>query len=188
VPLGKESSTNNTSTTTSLPSTFCRALGKVFAECHSVLGKEKPPSRRLISETAPLSSVLGDTRQRDYLFAECPPAYTRQRGHQRGPLSVSLPSALGGTQQSLLLCRVPWSQHSAKKLYRCPSFSVECYDTDTRQRTSLLSVTLGKVTSTYIFNLFFLFHPNKQKISHIHHRYHIIIIDITYTLHISQTP
>jgi hypothetical protein len=61
------------------------ALGKVFAECNTlqrelgeqyignnffaeyfllgtrVLGKEKPPSRRLVTETAPLPSVLGDT-------------------------------------------------------------------------------------------------------------------------------
>jgi hypothetical protein len=30
--------------------------------CHSVLGKEKPLSRRLVTETAPLTSILGDTR------------------------------------------------------------------------------------------------------------------------------
>jgi hypothetical protein len=67
VTLGKESSANSTSATFSLPSTFYRALGKDFAECHSVLGKENLPSRRLVTETMPLSSVLGDTRQRDYL-------------------------------------------------------------------------------------------------------------------------
>jgi hypothetical protein len=120
VALGKESSVNSTSATAFLPSTFYRALGKDFAECHSVLGKENPPSRRLVTETAPLPSVLGDTWQRDYLFAKCPPAYTRQRGHQLGPLSVSLPSALGGTRQILLLYRVPGPQHSTKRLYQCP--------------------------------------------------------------------
>jgi hypothetical protein len=49
-------------------------------------------------------------------------------------------------------------------------FFVECYGPDTRQSTSLPSVTLGKMTSTHLFYLFFLFYPNKQKI---HHRYHI---------------
>jgi hypothetical protein len=71
---------------------LCRvleALGKVFAECDTLqreLGeqyisnnffaeyflsgtrvprKEKSPSRRLVTETVPLPSVLGDTRQRD---------------------------------------------------------------------------------------------------------------------------
>jgi hypothetical protein len=60
--LGKEISANSTSATASLPSTFYQELGKVFAECHSILGKEKSPSRRLVTETAPLPSVLGDTR------------------------------------------------------------------------------------------------------------------------------
>jgi hypothetical protein len=41
VTLGKEPSANCTSATVSLPSTFCRALGKDFAECHLELGKEK---------------------------------------------------------------------------------------------------------------------------------------------------
>jgi hypothetical protein len=41
VTLGKESSMNCTSATASLLSTFYRALDKDFAECYSVLGKEK---------------------------------------------------------------------------------------------------------------------------------------------------
>jgi hypothetical protein len=61
-------------------------------------------------------------------------------------------------------------------VYRC-SFFAECYVHDTRQSTSLPTVTLGKVTIIPLFYLFLLFHPNKQKI------YHIIII---YTSHISQ--
>jgi hypothetical protein len=67
---------------------------------------------------------------------------------------------------------------------RC-SFFVECYDPDTRQRGSLLSVTLGKVTGIHLFYLFLLFHPNKQKISqisHNHHRYHIYITYLTNTI------
>jgi hypothetical protein len=179
VTLGKESSANNTSAMASLPSTFYRALGKDFAECHSVLDKEKRSSRRRVTETAPLQSVLGDTRQRSYLFVECLPARTQQRVHQRGPLSGSLPSALGDTRQNLFICRVSRPQHSAKKLYWCPSVA---------SLSSAMALTLGKVTSIHLFYLFFIFHTNKQKISHIHHKYHIIITDITYTSHISQRP
>jgi hypothetical protein len=58
-------------------------------------------------------------------------------------------------------------------------FFVECYGLDTRQRTSLSSVTLGKLTSRHLFYLFFIFHPNKQKISHIHHIYHIFTSQIS---------
>jgi hypothetical protein len=46
VVLGKEGSANSTSARASLLSTFYRALGKDFAECQLVLGKEKQPSRR----------------------------------------------------------------------------------------------------------------------------------------------
>jgi hypothetical protein len=67
VTLGKESSTNCTSATASLPSTFYRALGKAFAECRSVLDKEKSSSRRLVTETAPLPSVMCDSQQRVFL-------------------------------------------------------------------------------------------------------------------------
>jgi hypothetical protein len=84
---------------------------------------------------------------------------------------------------SLPSVRVTALGKEALPVPRC-SFSAEFYDTDTRQRGSLSSVTLGKVPSIHLFYLFFLFHPNKQKISHIHHRYHIIITDIAY--HISH--
>jgi hypothetical protein len=178
VTLGKESSANSTSATASLSSTFYRAVDKYFTKCHSVLEKEKPSSRRLVTETTPLPSVLGDTRQK-ITFTECPPTCTWQRVHQRGPLSVLLSSALRDTRQSLLLCRVPGPQHSAKNLYRCPGIP---------SLPSAMALTLGKVTSIHLFNLVLLFHPNKQNISHIHHIYHTINTDITYTSHISQTP
>jgi hypothetical protein len=106
VTLDKEISANSTSATTSLSSTFYQALDKVFAECHSVLGKEKWPSRRLVTETATLLSVLGDTRQRNYLCRVSNSPHS-QRVYQRDPLSASLLSAFGGTRQSLLLCRMP---------------------------------------------------------------------------------
>jgi hypothetical protein len=55
---------NCTSATASLPSIFYWALGKDFVERHKVLDKEKSLSRQLVTETEPLLSVLGDTRQR----------------------------------------------------------------------------------------------------------------------------
>jgi hypothetical protein len=133
-----------------------------------------------VMETASLPSVLGDTRQRSYLcrvtvvqystknpsagshvrfFAECFIRHSTKR--------VFLPSARATTLDKEPL-PVPRSW-----------FFVECYSPDTRQSTFLPSVTLDKVTSTHLFYLFFLFHPNKQKI---YHRYHIytsqIITDI----------
>jgi hypothetical protein len=62
-------------------------------------------------------------------------------------------------------------------------FFAECYDPDTRQSTSLPSVTLGKVTSTHLFYLFFLFYPNKQKIFHRYHIYTSQIITDIYSQH-----
>jgi hypothetical protein len=98
--------------------------------------------------------------------------YTQQRVYQRGPLSASLPSALGGTRQSFLICRVSGATTLGKEalsVHMC-SFSAECYGPDTRQSTSLPSVTLGKVTSIHLFNLFLLFHP-KNKRYHIYNTY-----------------
>jgi hypothetical protein len=57
VTLGKKSSTNCISATTSLSSTFYWALGEDFAECHLVLGKRK------VVITTPGNGV--------YAFAEC---------------------------------------------------------------------------------------------------------------------
>jgi hypothetical protein len=100
VTLGKERSVNCTSATASLPSTFCRALGKDFAECHLALGKEKSPSRRQVTVTDPLPSAYGDTWQRLVQWTPQPVPVpralvgTRQRTLQWAPLPVSLPSAL----------------------------------------------------------------------------------------------
>jgi hypothetical protein len=63
---------------------------------------------------------------------------------------------------------------------RC-AFFPECYNLDTRQSTSLSSVTLGKVTRIPLLYLFLLFHTNKQKI------YHIIIAYTSQNHHIHQT-
>jgi hypothetical protein len=92
---------------------------------------------------------------------------TRQRYHQWTSLSVPLLTALGGTRQSLLLCRVPRPHHSTKRLYRCPGVP---------SLSSASTLTLGKVPlcrdQNTPFLVVFLFHPSKQRI------YHIIITDI----------
>jgi hypothetical protein len=155
VALGKEGSAHIASAKPSLPSTFSRALDKKY------LAKKSRRHGTGVTEMASLSSVLGDTRQKSYL------------------------------------CRVSADQHSAKNPSAGPHvrFFVECFIWHSAKRASLSSVratTLGKepisvpkswffaecygpdtrqsVTSTHLFYLFFLLHPNKQKIFH---RYHI---------------
>jgi hypothetical protein len=68
----------------------------VFAECHKWHSAKK----------LPLPSV-------------CRPALDKESVSEVS-MSGSLPSALYGTRQSMLLCRVPEPLHSAKNLYRCP--------------------------------------------------------------------
>jgi hypothetical protein len=101
--LGKERSANCTSATTSLPSTFCRALGKEFAECHLILGKEKSPSRRQVTVTDPLPSVFLGTRQRGQ-FCRVSSAMALGKDDSSGP--TANPYAESS------------SRHSAKELYR----------------------------------------------------------------------
>ena len=152
--------------------TECSALGKGrFAECL----------------TLP-SAALGKA-----FFAECPTKGTRQRIHlcRVPPRTLGKEPAREGPHVRLFAeCSV---RHSAKPTFLPSAGDItlgkepkpvprsvlfaECYDPDTRQSASLPSVTLGKVTSIYLFYLFFVFHPHKQKISHIyityiHHRYH----------------
>jgi hypothetical protein len=135
VTRGKESSANITSATTSLPSTFYRSLGKVFPECHLVLGKEKPSSRRLVTETAPLPSVYRPTlgkgppaRPFVSFFAEC----ARRHSAKLASLPSARVTALAKAgffaecqghithqrsftgAQVFPLCRVLWHWHSSK--------------------------------------------------------------------------
>jgi hypothetical protein len=134
-----------------------QALVTDFAECQAVLGKEKLPSRRRGDGDGVFAECLLIHSAKDpsagpfvRFFAECCARHSAKPS--------SLPSA-----RSTALGKEPIP------VYRS-WFFVECYDTNTRQTTSLPSVTLGKVTSTHLLIFFFLFHPNKQKI---HHRYHI---------------
>jgi hypothetical protein len=110
VTLSKERSANCTSATASLPSTFCRALGK-----------EKSSSRRQVTVTDPLPSASCDTRQRRLLCR------------------VSGGQALGKEPSSgplcQYLCRVPWQKHSAKMSLPVPRFpSLPSAIVSTRQR------------------------------------------------------
>jgi hypothetical protein len=70
VTLSKEVSMTYTSAMASLSSTFCRALGKDFAEFHSILDKKKTLSQRqvTVTETVPSATV---TLGKASLFAEC---------------------------------------------------------------------------------------------------------------------
>jgi hypothetical protein len=131
----------------------------------------------------------------DGVFAECP----RRHSAKELPLpSVGLTAlgkefARGGPHVRYFAECLVW--HSTKRA-SLPSarditlgkepipmprswFFVEWYGPNTRQSTSLPSVTLGKVTSIHLFYLFFIFHPNKQKIPHIHHIYHIYTSQIS---------
>jgi hypothetical protein len=129
VALGKESSTNSTSAMASLPSTFYRALGKDFAECQSVLDKEKWSSRRRVTETTPLSSVLGDTRQRSYLCRVSPRTLGKEVTSL--PSVSSLHSATRSTSgaRRQILCRV------LLEALDKACFFAECQGHNTRQRS-----------------------------------------------------
>jgi hypothetical protein len=103
-----------------------------------------PPDTRqrkvVVTVTEPLPSVLHDTRQRPPLYRVSAGLALSKEAPRWAPLLVPLLSALGGTRQRLRLCRViagvalgngstsgplcqplyrvPWPQHSVKKLYR----------------------------------------------------------------------
>jgi hypothetical protein len=176
----------------SLPSTFCRTLGK-----------EKSLSRRQVMETETLSSVLKGTRQRGILF-RVPIGLALSKEVSSGPHS-----SLCGESRKLALgkgstsgpfaspfvkctmrhsskgafCQLLWSRYSAKKLYQFPSVP---------SLPSAMVMALGKehfvecntrqsVLKTH-FYLFLSFHPNKQNI------YIINITYITESTHVSPTP
>jgi hypothetical protein len=133
---------------------FYRALGKDFTECHQVLGKEKSPSRGLVRATEPLPSVLGDTRQIVFLFAECPPDKHSATRSPTGPF-VSTFAECTRRRHSAKVASLPSAEAIAlgKEALPVSRYTVfaECYDLDTRQSTSLPSVTLDKVTNIPLF-------------------------------------
>jgi hypothetical protein len=130
--LSKEVSVNCTPATTFLSSTFYWVLVYLFAECYLVLGKEKSLSRLQVTVIETLSSATVTSsakapflpsvfctspQQKSSPWAPLPVPLpsaswtsSRQREHQWTSLPVPLLSALGGTRQRLLVCRVSWPQ------------------------------------------------------------------------------
>jgi hypothetical protein len=179
--LGKEGSAYSASTKLSLSSTFSRALGK------EVCRVPESPRQRKAAVTAP-----GD---RDSVFAECPgwhsakelplpsvcPTALDKEPVREGPHVSSLPSARYGTRQSVPLCRVSETLHSAKNLYRCPGLG---------SLPSAMVLTLGKAplcrvshsakwpVDTFLICFPYSIQTNKRYhiyityITYIHHRYH----------------
>jgi hypothetical protein len=172
-----------------------KTLGKSFAECHT---RQRGLGTQCIGKAFFAEYFFSGTRQRkpvvtapgdgDDVFAECLPGSTRQRIHlcrvppgtldknllERVPMSGSLPSASMALGKACFFAECQ-RHYTRQRTYTVPRswFFVECYGLDTRQSTSLPSVTLGKVTSKHLFYLFFIFHLDKQKIPHTHHIYHI---------------
>jgi hypothetical protein len=113
-----------------------------------------------------------DTRQSIHL-CRVPPGTLGKESAREGPHVRFFAECLA--RHSAKRASLPSVKHIAlgKEPIPVPRswFFAESYGLDTRQSTSLPSVTLGKVTSRHLFYLFFIFHPNKQKISHINHIY-----------------
>jgi hypothetical protein len=87
---------------------------KRFAECQGALGKEKRPLRQRVTETASFAECHGCI-----LCRVSSQKHSAKNPPGRVLMSGSLPSATCGTRQSVSLCRVPETLHSAKNLYRC---------------------------------------------------------------------
>jgi hypothetical protein len=130
--LDKEKSSSLLQVSEPLPSaTVTLGKGSLFAECllyrHST--KKLP--------VGPFVSSFAEYIRRHLAKAPSLLSATwtssRQREHKWLLLPVPLSSALEGTRQRLLLCRVSRLQHSAKKLYR---FSVVPFLSSARSRHS----------------------------------------------------
>jgi hypothetical protein len=180
-----------------------KTLGKLFVECCTpqrgldtqCIGKAFFAEYFFSGTRQRLCWVPGSTRQRkaavmapgdeDGVFAECP----RWHLAKELPLSSVCRPALDKESASEVPMSGSLSTARAttlgKELIPVPRswFFAECYGPDTRQSTYLPSVTLGKVTSTHHFYLFFLFHANKQKIFHGYHIYTSQIITDIYSQH-----
>jgi hypothetical protein len=128
--------------------------GVTFAECLLIHSANKLPLCRVSAVQHSTKNPSAGPHVR--FFAECFIWHSAKR--------VSLPSARATTLGKEPI-PVPRSW-----------FFVECYGPDTRQSTSLSSVTLGKVTSTHLFICFsYSIQTNKRyiiDITYIHHRYH----------------
>ena len=136
-----------------MPSDGDKAFAESLAHRHSTKGTPIGPHVIFcveclgwhLAKKKPLSSATTSTRQMELPLA---------------------PSASSVSSVWLALDKETWP------VSRC-AFFAECYGHCTRQRHSLLSVTLYKVTKDPPFYLFLLLHLNKQYI-------YIYIIDMTY--------
>jgi hypothetical protein len=162
-------------------SLLCRVLflGH-FVEYQEVLDKEKQLSRCRVTETASLSSVLGDTRQRSYLCRVSAGQHSAKNPPAGSSCQVLCRVLMYGTRQSVLLCRVSEPLHSAKNLYRCPGLG---------SLPSVMVLTLGKAplcrvshlakrpvhTFLFVFPILFKQLKDISQISHIyitdHHKH-----------------
>jgi hypothetical protein len=126
----------------------------------------------------------------DGVFAECPRRHSAKEftlpsvclttldkeSARRVPLSVTLPSA--SVWHSAKRASLPSARATTlgKEPIPVPRswFFAECYGSDTRQSTSLPSVTLGKATNMHFFICFpYSIQTNKRyftDITYIHHR------------------
>jgi hypothetical protein len=128
------------------------------------------------------------TLDKETLFVECLLDWHSTKKALVGPFANYFVECAGRHSEKKPPLPVPLSStgtttldKEALSVSRC-AFFTECFGHRTRQRHSLPSVTLGKVTIKPLFYLFLSFHPNKQK---------IYIVDITYiteTTHVSPTP
>jgi hypothetical protein len=163
-------------------------LGKLFAECRT---RQRGLGIQCIGKAVFVEYFFLGTRQRkaavtatgdgDGVFAECLPDSTRQRIRQRGPHVRYFTECLvwhSAKRASLTSAR---ASTLGKEPIPVPMswFFTECYGPDTRQSTSLPSVTLGKVTSIHLFICFLysiqtnkIYHIYITYITYIHHRYH----------------
>lgn len=154
VTLSKENSVNCTSTIAPLPSTFYRWLGKVFVECHLVLGKKSRRNNDInfakcnqlysAKRELLLNNWWPDTRQRKLQWGPHCSFYAERRKLALGKGSTNIPFANP--------CAEHAGRHSAKgadlssdvvltlgkgtlSVPRSALF-VECYGHCTRQRHS----------------------------------------------------
>jgi hypothetical protein len=145
--------------------------GSLFAEC--LLYWHSTKKLLVAPLPVPLPSVLGGTRQR-LALCRALAGLALGKGITSGPFVSSFVECT--RRNSTKLASLPSTKaitlgKEAWPVPRCALFD-ECYDLDTRQSTSLLRVTLGKVTSIPHF-----YYSSKQTkdISHNHHIYITVI-------------
>jgi len=165
---------------------FIGHSAKLLPSDNLTLGKEKLSWRWLCRVSR------SSTRQRSPL---CRPSLTQTLG--KGGHCAECHRQ--DTRQTGNLCRVSGPLHSANMWCLLSAMTCAlgkaCFQACSQVVTlpSVMAIALGKVTENKLFYLFFIFHPNKQKIhitnitnityisstGHIYHQHHIYIINVT---------